>query len=301
MKAFVTVLAFCALLPLAQAAEAPPKPVPAHTPEESKELFAEWNKILKPLSGKTEVFGHYGGGCIVGAETLPMDGKNFSVVRAARHRYFGHPNLIKFIDNLANQMKARKMPRLLVGDLGRPRGGPMISGHASHQIGLDVDLWFRMSKRKPTKKEREEWGSPSLVKNNRYVTKGWTNDHRRLVMLSAEAPEVERVFVNAGIKKDLCEKFRDAPWQYKVRAWWGHDDHVHVRLFCPEGSPNCQKQEPLDPKNNQCGAELAWWFSEEAVAEGAAKKDQIAQRGFPALPKECERMVDDVKVAHKGE
>lgn len=265
----------------------------AHTPEESKALFALWGKVEQPFeSGKTQAIGLYGGGCLLGAQALPMDGKNFSVMRPSRKRYFGHPDLLSFIENLADEMKARKMPRILVGDLGRPRGGPMISGHASHQIGLDVDIWFRLSKKKPSARERESWNSGSLVEKNRYVRKGWTNQQRLLVALAAAKPEVERVFVNPGIKKDLCQKFADAPWQYKVRAWWGHDDHLHVRLFCPKDSPNCRKQDPLDPKVNQCGSELAWWFSKEAEEEWAAKKKIIAAREFPELPKDCSQMVE---------
>ncbi|MGZ3694214.1 MAG: penicillin-insensitive murein endopeptidase [Bdellovibrionota bacterium] len=270
----------------------------AHTPEENRELFALWNKIEKPLeTSKVNSIGDYGAGCIMGAETLPLDGTNFSVMHPSRLRYFGHPVLVSFIKNLSEEMSAKKLPRLLIGDMGRPRGGPMISGHASHQMGLDVDLWYRMEKHKPSAKEREEWGAPQLVKNNRSVTKGWTKQQRTLVTLAAASPDVERIFVNPAIKKDLCEKFPDAPWQYKFRAWWGHADHLHVRLFCPKDSASCKKQEPLDPKNNQCGAELAWWFSKEAEEAGAEKSKQIAERGFPELPKECEQMVEDLKVA----
>jgi penicillin-insensitive murein endopeptidase len=264
----------------------------AHTPEQNRELFALWNKIEKPYEGtKTISIGGYGAGCLVGAQSLPLDGKNFSVMHPKRLRYFGHPLLTQFIENLAGEMKEKKLPRLLVGDLGRPRGGPMVSGHASHQIGLDVDLWYRMEKKKPSAAEKEAWSSPPLVRQNRYVTKGWTDKQRALVALAAAHPEVERIFVNAGVKKDLCDKFPDAPWQYKLRAWWGHADHLHVRLFCPPGSASCDKQEPLDPQVNQCGKELAWWFSKEAEEAGADKAKQIAERGFPELPKDCEKMV----------
>jgi hypothetical protein len=31
---------------------------------------------------------------------------------------------------------------LYIGDISQPRGGPMTSGHASHQIGLDADIWM---------------------------------------------------------------------------------------------------------------------------------------------------------------
>jgi penicillin-insensitive murein endopeptidase len=271
------------------------------TPTRSASLYALWGKIEQPLSGKPDPIGVYGAGCIAGAEALPLDGPGYSVMHPSRLRYFGHPVLLQFLKNLGEEMHARKLPRVLIGDMGRPRGGPMISGHASHQIGLDVDIWYRMSKKKPSAKEREAWGSPQLVRKNRRVTPGWTNAQRQLVELAASAPEVERVFVNPAIKQDLCRKFPDAPWLYKVRAWWGHADHVHARLYCPKESPDCRPQEPLDPKEKQCGAELAWWFSKEAEDKGKEKSKEIAERNFPELPHQCERMTEDPMIAQHKE
>lgn len=258
----------------------------------SSELYARWGKLKQPIAGKAESIGVYSAGCLSGALALPMDGIGYSVMRPSRLRYYGHPDLITFVQNLGAQMHTKKMPRLLVGDLGRPRGGPMISGHASHQSGLDVDLWFHLASRKPKGRERETWSSPSLVVKNKKVKPGWTKNHRQLVVMAAAKPEVERVFVNPAIKKDLCEKFPSADWQYKVRAWWGHDDHLHVRLFCPKENAGCRPQDPLDPKENQCGETLAWWFSKEAEEEWAAKRKQIAEREFPELPKACAQMTE---------
>lgn len=274
-------------------------------PTRSASLYALWGKIDSPLPGKPDPIGVYGAGCLGGAEALPLDGPNYSVMHPSRLRYFGHPLLTQFLRNLSDEMKAKKHARVLIGDMGRPRGGPMISGHASHQIGLDVDVWYRVSKKKPSAKEKEDWGVSQYVRKNRYVTKEWTNTQRDLVELAASAPEVERVFVNAAIKADLCKRFPDAPWQYKVRAWWGHADHVHVRLYCPKDAPNCRPQDPLDPKEKQCGADLAWWFSKEAEEKGKENSNKIAERGFPELPAACEAMTEglqaDPKVAAKAE
>ena len=47
-------------------------------------------------------------------------------------------------------------PGFLVGDISQPRGGPMFTGHASHQIGLDADVWLTpMPDRTLSRAERE--------------------------------------------------------------------------------------------------------------------------------------------------
>ena len=38
--------------------------------------------------------------------------------------------------------KVSNWPGLLVGDMAQARGGPMLTGHASHQVGLDADIWL---------------------------------------------------------------------------------------------------------------------------------------------------------------
>ena len=49
----------------------------------------------------------------------------------------------------------------------------------------------------------------------------------------------------------------------KIRPWWGHNYHFHVRLLCPSGSPQCREQAP-PPPGDGCGKQLDWWFTEEA-------------------------------------
>jgi penicillin-insensitive murein DD-endopeptidase len=284
----LSTLAVCVVAISASASPAPAR--------DSKSLYELWGKVKGPLSlsGKADPIGTYAAGCLSGAEALPLDGAGYSVMHPSRLRYFGHPNLVGFIRDLGARLKGEGLPLLLVGDMGRPRGGPMISGHNSHQIGLDVDLWFRLSRKRPSSRDRESWVSPSYVGKKGELTRSWGQQQRELIATAAAAPEVERVFVNASIKRDMCTKYADAPWLYKVRAWWGHGDHLHVRLQCPAGSQTCQHQEPLDPKKTQCGEELAWWFTTEAAEEGAKK--QVAERPFPELPAACEQMVQELEV-----
>lgn len=280
------------ILPLFAQANAPE---PA---KDSKFLYSIWQKILHPSSGDPSAIGSYSAGCLAGGTKLDLDGPGYSVMRPSRVRYFGHPSLVEYIRSLSEKTKSEKLPRLLIGDLGRPRGGPMISGHMSHQSGLDVDIWFMMSKKKPTQKDRETWGAPSYVTKDKRVTKAWNDSHRKLMALAADSPMVDRIFVHAAIKRDLCEKFPEAPWLYKVRAWYAHHDHLHVRLRCPEGSGECENQAALDPKDPQCGESLAWWFSKEADEEWSKKSTQIAGREFPKLPQACDTLVEEMQASN---
>ncbi len=259
--------------------------------KDNKALFALWGRIDQPFEGAPQPIGAYASGCLAGAQKLPLDGPGYSVMRPSRKRYYGYPDLVNYIQDLGQKLHAAHLPLLLVGDMGRPRGGPMPTGHSSHQIGLDVDLWYRMSKRKPSRKDRESWSAISYVQGENELSPGWNKQSRQLLALAAASPYVNRIFVHPVIKRDLCEKFKDAPWLYKFRAWWAHHDHLHVRLNCPEGSKACQAQAALDPKNNQCGAELDWWFSAEAKEEGQKKDAAFSERAFPELPVDCEKMV----------
>lgn len=260
--------------------------------KESRALFSLWAKVQKPLPGEADPIGAYTAGCLAGASKLELDGPGFAVMRPSRLRYYGHESLVRYIRGLGASVKEAGLPLLLVGDLGRPRGGPMATGHASHQTGLDVDLWFEMSRKKPTRRERESWGAdPFVVLAKNELTRAWGDRERKLVELAASPAEVERVFVHPAIKRDLCARFKDAPWLPKVRAWWNHHDHLHARLRCPAGAARCTPQEPLKAGDNGCGEELAWWFTEEAKEEGRLAALKFKGRVFPELPGACGELV----------
>lgn len=247
--------------------------------------FREWQRVRKPVAGEALAIGNYSAGCLQGAARLPLDGPGYSVMRPSRQRYFGHPSLVAYLEALARRTKQSGV-RILVGDLGRAPGGPMISGHASHQIGLDADIWFHFPARAPKARERETWGAPSHVTASGALKKSWNDRYRQLLALAADDPAVDRIFVHAAIKKDMCARHADAPWLRKLRPWWGHDDHLHVRLVCPANSPACARQEEI-AAGNGCGAELDWWFSAEAREELAKRKLAPAGRVFPVLPDAC--------------
>lgn len=210
-----------------------------------------------------EVIGGYARGCIRGAVELPSDGPGWQVMRPSRNRAWGHPQLVEFIKRLAAAAQSDGLPGLLIGDMSQPRGGPMRFGHASHQIGLDVDIWLMpMPERQLTLNERDGFKALSMIKE-KGIDIDPTRFSRGLVRLIRHAalnPEVERVFVHPGIKKALCATAgKDREWLGKVRPWYGHDEHMHVRLRCPKGETACKNQDP-PPDGDGCGGELKMWM-----------------------------------------
>lgn len=220
-----------------------------------------WSDVAYPLPGPPETIGSFNAGCIAGAIAIPLVGDGYQVMRPIRNRYYGHPLLVRFLERLGRQTAARDS-RLLIGDLGQPRGGPMPTGHRSHQSGLDVDIWFLQQPRDRVlaRSETEQLGAPSMVRAAQGTLNYslWSPRYRDALRLAAQAPEVERIFVNPIIKQALCQSETDRYWLEKVRPWWGHDDHLHIRLACPPDSAQCQPQKPIPPGDG-CDPDLANW------------------------------------------
>jgi penicillin-insensitive murein endopeptidase len=233
----------------------------------AKELFG---RKLLPAAMPTRVIGFYARGCIAGAEALPINGETWQVMRLSRNRNWGHPDMIALLERLS--VKARKdagWPGLLIGDMSQPRGGPMITGHASHQVGLDADIWLTpMPKRRLSREEREETSAVMTVRADRLDIDphAWKPTHLAVIRAAAQEPSVERIFVNAAIKKALCREAKgDRGWLSKVRPMYGHDYHFHVRIKCPPGNDECESQ-PAPLESEGCSAgDLAYWFKDSVL------------------------------------
>jgi penicillin-insensitive murein endopeptidase len=249
-----------------------------------------WSYIRTPFLDSPQAIGSYNAGCLAGAATLPLKGKGYQVMRPSRNRYYGHPNLIRFVQRLGNQASARGM-QLLIGDLSQPRGGPVSTGHRSHQIGLDVDIWFSFGPSNRSLSLEETENRPMvpvvLAAEGKQDPRLWSSVQREALRLAATDPEVERIFVNPIIKKTLCHSERNRVWLHKIRPWWGHDAHFHVRLACPPGNPQCRAQRPI-PAGDGCDEELDNWVRKIQIA---AKLHPPAEKTEPpeqqTLPEIC--------------
>jgi penicillin-insensitive murein endopeptidase len=244
----------------------PPVENPDDPATPAKELFG---RARAPAPLEARAIGSYARGCLAGAVALPVNGPTWQNMRLSRNRNWGHPNLIAWLERFAARVpQVSGWPGILVGDISQPRGGPMLTGHASHQIGLDVDIWLTpMPRRELSREEREMMSATNVVAAdwNDVNLAVWTPDHLRVLKAAAQEREVERVLVNPAIKRALCrEAGADRGWLSKMRPVYGHNFHFHVRIRCPAGSEGaCVPQDP-PPGNDGCGSELDWWFTEEA-------------------------------------
>ena len=238
-------------------------------------------------------------GCLSGAEALPLDGPGWQVMRPSRLRYYGHPQLISFIERLA-AVADRMGGGILIGDMALPRGGPMPSGHRSHQIGLDVDIWFLPAPPSPfAPADQEQVSATSMVSSDGQSVDptNWTSWQATLLEQAALDPQVDRIFVNPAIKRVLCESATtDHAWLQKIRPWWGHDDHFHVRLFCPEGEEACVRTEAVPASGwLRCIAGLVVFCRGEGdvATEGERTAEDIDARRpagrLPSHPRRCIR------------
>jgi penicillin-insensitive murein endopeptidase len=249
-----------------------------------------WSTATSPAPGPPRSIGGYSRGCIAGASTLPLEGPGWRVMKPARNRYYGHPQLIEVVQRLGGFVNAESLGELRVGDLGQPRGGPAPSGHASHQSGLDADLGYALGARAPG-----DYWVPMIDRKAMKVLPAFGEAQLRLVREAAMDPRVDRLFVNPVLKQALCERAPKDPaaraWLRRVRPWWGHDEHFHIRLACPTDSPRCAPQAPL-AEGDGCGG-LDWWFAEKKRRDRQAARDKyktsVGER--PRLPDECDALV----------
>jgi penicillin-insensitive murein endopeptidase len=264
-------------------------------------VAAVWNAQREPAPGPAQAIGGYSNGCLQGAVRLSPSGPGWELLHLGRHRNFGHPDLVAYIERLAANARKQHLGPVVVGDLGQARGGPTPSGHRSHQSGLDVDIGYAapagLRPGHVKAADRERIGPLAVVDLRTHkMTPPWGRRVQRLLAAAASDPAVDRVFVNPAVKRTLCAgPARREPWLARLRPWWGHHDHFHVRLRCPDGSPLCRAQDPprdADGDGVGCGASLDWWFTDDAQAARTRRQPGAeAEAGPPPLPPACAALI----------
>ena len=224
----------------------------------AKELFGAKKRAS---AQKATPIGSYAKGCVAGAVQLPETGPTWQAMRLSRNRNWGHPEVVDYVEKLSR--KVARLPGwngLYIGDISQPRGGPMTSGHRSHQIGLDVDIWLRPGDNLSlSRRARENISSISLRRNEgAYVNSSWTRQHHEVLKAAAKDPRVARIFIFPGAKVQMCKDEKgNRAYLRKIRPWWGHHYHFHVRLSCPRGARGCVDQAP-PPKGDGCAEAQDW-------------------------------------------
>jgi penicillin-insensitive murein endopeptidase len=251
--------------------------------------------VRTATAGPARVFGTYTNGCIAGAVQLEPDSAVWQVLKPSRNRAWGHPTLVRLVEELARKTAGEGHRGLLVGDLAQPRGGPTPSDHNSHQSGLDADIWLTpLPDRRLSPEELERFTPPSMVdlETARVATAFGAVQHAML-RHAAEHPDVERIFVSPPIKQALCERTQDADraWLRKIRPWRGHTAHMHVRIACPADSDGCEDQKPV-PDGDGCGSELASWMTDTSWRQ-SRPRPHVPEKGLTlgAMPDACRRLL----------
>ncbi len=269
-------------------------------PSLRSQIAIAWSRLPAPAAGPPQAIGAYAGGCLQGGVPLPFDGPNHRVLRVERRRYYGHPALVAYVRRLARAAGRARLGVLFVGDLSQPRGGPTPTGHRSHQTGLDVDLWYAApawaARRRPSRAERAQvLPDPVVDLRAGALTRAWRPTMADLLRLAAVDPQVDRLFVHPAVKRELCARTRGPrDWLARVRPWWGHHDHFHVRLRCPEGEAECQPLDPLPPRDGCDDQALGWWFGPEVqiARERRATAQAEAEGAPPPLPARCQALLE---------
>lgn len=238
-----------------------PSAVQMGNPADSRVAKHLFGAASRPSGGEAQSIGAYAAGCQAGAVALPETGPTWQAMRLSRNRNWGQPELVDFLQDLSQT--AATLPGwngLYVGDMSQPRGGPMSSGHASHQTGIDADIWMLPATRLDlSRAERESLSSIAMDRRNgAYINDSWSPQHEALLRAAASDPRVARIFIFPAAKVAMCDSATgDRSWLRKIRPWAGHNTHFHVRLNCPAGDTSCQAQDPI-PAGDGCAEAREW-------------------------------------------
>lgn len=271
------------------------QPIYAAEPIAKKQFGA----MFKGSNQRARPFGGYAMGCLAGGAQLAETGPTWQAMRLSRNRNWGHPELVDFVQDLSKNAKKIGWNGIYVGDMSQPRGGPMLSGHRSHQVGLDADIWMLPPKSlKLSRNARENLSSISMRRaGGAFVNSSWTSEHHQVLRAAASDPRVARIFVFPGAKVQMCKDEKgDRAWLNKIRPWFGHHYHFHVRLACPKRARGCINQAP-PPKGDGC-ADAQKWVDDILNPPAPKPRDPNAPKPKPRreltvadLPTQCARVL----------
>ncbi|WBU63709.1 penicillin-insensitive murein endopeptidase [Paracoccus aerodenitrificans] len=263
----------------------------------AKDVFGH---VPGPTAAPGVSIGSYSKGCVSGAVQLPETGPTWQAMRLSRNRNWAHPEMVNFVIGLSEAATKMGFRGLYIGDMSQMRGGPMLSGHASHQLGLDADIWMLPpSSLSLSREQRENISSITVVSSNGLSVNGnWTPSHAAIIQSAAMDPRVDRIFLDAAIKVAMCDANGDrGSWLQKLRPTPNHDYHFHVRLNCPAGSPGCQNPAApvaaLSGNDNGCGSarqELAYRANPSTRPKGTPNPNYRHPRSFrlSEMPRQCQ-------------
>lgn len=209
-----------------------------------------------PAEAKEQAVRFYTKGSLANATAIPLESQGLVKVFRGKNRNYGTEELTRMIYSVAAEI-SKEFPnreRLQIGDVANKNGGS-IGQHKSHQNGLDADIvYYRVDK----KEQNPDWNGryvEKFVKNGAVTANFDTERNWKLLKKFASFYQVERVFVDASIKRKYCSLYKNSkdPLEQQalrmMRPARLHDDHMHIRISCPKSSTRCVSQEPPPPGN----------------------------------------------------
>lgn len=191
-------------------------------------------------------------GYVVQADALEVEGDGWRILvrQRARDLRYGSQEIIDMIRHAGRAVRTQyPTSTVLVGNIGRHHGGG-IPYSVSHNNGRDADIAFLA-----TDPEGRPVDLPDLLLfNDQGVSQTYDGYYRFDVernwalvraLLESSAGEVQYLFISNGLKNLLMSWAREnrQPADIIARAdavlrqpgvQAPHDDHLHLRIFCPE-------------------------------------------------------------------
>lgn len=203
-----------------------------------------------------QTYGYYSRGSLKLADQQ-LDSSFIYQLFPRRKRNYANKVLVDAINAAANEIFTvdQDSERLQVGDFSAKAGGKL-NNHNSHQNGLDVDVVYLRYDRgeQPVNRSTLE---ESFVKNGQVTSNFDVERNWQLIKDLVTNNDVNRIFVDEKIKDLFCERYQDTTdllvteTLRRMRPWRSHDDHLHLRLKCPESQLHCESQnEP--PVGDSC-------------------------------------------------
>ena len=156
----------------------------------------------------------------------------------ATERRYGLEETILAIHEVGKVLSLRYPGRRFgVGDISKKGGGP-ISGHASHQKGIDFDVRLL----------RKDWVESSITYHSPNYSLTLTQELIDLFWANSNLA-VQFIFFNDAQTKG-------------TRTWPNHDNHLHVRFFSPgsgQHPPELKQNNDLLAANHELQRRLNFW------------------------------------------
>ena len=239
---------------------------------------------MTPIEAQARSIGFYSRGCLAGAKALPVDGAVVAGRAPVAQSHVGNPAMIAFLERFSRKAKAEGVWNgILVGDISQPRGGPMLTGHASHQVGLDADVWLTpMPDRTLSREERETMSAVNMVTEDGLSVDGALDagaggDHQGRRRGAGGRAHLRQRGDQEGPMRDRKGPAMDEQGARLLGAQlpFPYPDQM------PGGRSGCEPQDPVPPGDG-CDKSLAWWFTDEALHPAPGRKAAAADGGAAA-------------------